>query len=277
MPRTDESIRAYLLGLLPEADAEALEEAYFADPEALDHVRAVEDDLLDDYAAGRLGPADRIAFEGRYSASEPLRQRVIAARALRTASSSIAARPSRAGAVLRWAVPLAVAAVFLVAVVGPGLLGVRKDHGTSPGPGPTLAQGPSPTPSDTPTASPSAQVSPSATPIAPATTRLVFALSPTLLRGEGGPALVRFPPRTDAVVLELQGDPAAVPRGARLAVAIETVEGAAAWSGPAQRGPAPAVASAVVPAARLAPGDYLATLSAGDQVLHRYFFRVPAR
>ena len=29
--------------------------------------------------------------------------------------------------------------------------------------------------------------------------------------------------------------------------------------------------------ARLAPGDYLATLSAGDQVLHRYFFRVPAR
>ena len=79
-------------------------------------------------------------------------------------------------------------------------------------------------------------------------------------------------------MLALQGDPAAVPTGARLQVAIETVEGERVWTGPAHRASGrSAVASAAVPAARLAPADYLATLSAGGQVVHRYFFRVPAR
>ena len=275
MPRTDESIRAYLLGLLPEADAEAVEEAYLVDPEALDHVRAVEDDLLDDYAAGRLGYLEKDAFESRYLASEPLRQRVIAARALRLASSSstVAARGVRPGAPRRWMAPLAIAAGILVAVLGWSWVyfTLHRDHTLQAGPSPNLAQAARPVSSPSPSASPSS----GASPIAPATTRLAFALSPTLLRGEGGPALVRFPPGTEGIVLELQGDPAAVPRGARLAVAIETVEGAPAWTGTAQRGPAPAVASANVPARSLRPGDYLATLSAGDQVLHRYFFRVP--
>src|SRR5688572_14832611 len=93
MPRTDETIRAYLLGLLPEGDAEEVEDAYFRDPEALDRVRAVEDDLLDDYAAGRLGPPEKTAFEGRYLASEPLRRRVVSARALRMATAPAARHP----------------------------------------------------------------------------------------------------------------------------------------------------------------------------------------
>jgi anti-sigma factor RsiW len=83
----DAALRRYLLGLLPEAEAEPLEEAYFARPEVLERVRGVEDDLLDDYASGRLAPGERGAFEGRYLASPPLRERVVAARALRLASA----------------------------------------------------------------------------------------------------------------------------------------------------------------------------------------------
>ena len=50
----DVAIRNYLLGLLPEAEAEVLEEAYLGDPQVFERVRGVEDDLLDDYAGGRL-------------------------------------------------------------------------------------------------------------------------------------------------------------------------------------------------------------------------------
>lgn len=283
MPQPDEAIRAYLLGLLPEADAEAVEDAYFVDPEAFDRVRAVEDDLLDDYAAGRLGPTEKGAFESRYLASEPLRQRVTAARALRMAAGSAALtrKPQTRVATGRRMAPLAIAAAFLVAIGWALFWTLQTVRVIPPGPPPSLARvrpTPESTPSLVPTASPMASGAPGASPIAPATTRLVFALSPTLLRGEGGPVEVRFPTGTGAVTLELQGDRAAAPRGARLQVAIETVEGARAWSGPAQRaGRRSIVASVTVPADRLPPADYLATLSAGDQVLHRYFFRVPGR
>ena len=74
----DAALRRYLLGLLPEAEAEPLEEAYFARPEVLETLRGVEDDLLDDYAAGRLSPGEKGAFEGRYLASPRLRDRVVA-------------------------------------------------------------------------------------------------------------------------------------------------------------------------------------------------------
>src|SRR5262245_53725294 len=104
MPQPDEVLRAYLLGLLPEGEADALEELYFGDPEAFDRMRAAEDDLLDDYAAGRLGSTEKGAFESRYLASSPLRQRVVAARALRLA----AGRAPAARAAPRGWVPMAV-------------------------------------------------------------------------------------------------------------------------------------------------------------------------
>jgi hypothetical protein len=87
----DSGLRRYLLGLLPEGEAEALEEAYLARPEVWERLRGIEDDLLDDYAGGRLGPADSAAFESRYLASSPLRDRVTAARALRLAAAPEAA------------------------------------------------------------------------------------------------------------------------------------------------------------------------------------------
>lgn len=273
----ENAIRHYLLGQLPEAEAEAIEESYFAEPEAFDRVRGVEDDMIDDYVAGRLGRADVGAFEARYLAREPLRQRVDAARALRRAARAAPARP---GAVrsLRWMAPLAIAAALAVAITG-AVLALRTRE-PRPASAPTsLAHAempaPSATPSATPTAGPSAAASPSAGPLAGR--RILLALSPTLLRGEGGAAEARIPPRTDWLVLQLQVLPSEVLGVTRLDALVETVEGARVWSGAAERvqDRENLAAQVAVPVARLAPGDYLVTLSGGGETLHRYFFRVP--
>ena len=114
----DAILRRYLLGLLTEAESEGLEEAYFARPDVLERVRGVEDDLLDDYAADRLDPGEKGAFESRYLASAPLRERVVAARALRLATGS---RQSPADRVVsrpgRWRIPLAIAAGLLLGIL----------------------------------------------------------------------------------------------------------------------------------------------------------------
>jgi len=173
-----------------------------------------------------------------------------------------------------WTRPLAMAAVLLIGLLAWWLWPSSGPRTIGPPPPTSIAR------AETPSPQPTAQRSPSAGPSVsgPATRRLALLLSPTLLRGEGGPAEVRIAPGIDVVTLELQGDRTAAPAGARLEVAIETVEGDHVWSGPGRReGRASLVASAEVPAERLGPGDYLATLSARGQTLHRYFFRVPRR
>lgn len=278
MPELDEeTIRRYLLGRLPEAEAETVEDAYFGEPEVFERVRGAEDDLIDDYVAGRLDRADSVAFEARYLASEPLRQRVDAARALRRARPSGEA-PAAMTRHVRWLGPLAIAAAIAVAVAG--VLLVMKARAPQPAsPQPSLARSETPAPSPSAAASPSPTASPSASPLAGR--HILLALSPTLLRGEGGGAAeARIPPRTDFVVLRLQLQPSEVEGvTAPLQVAVETVEGTRVWSGPAQQVPdhENLAAEVAVPAARLAPADYLVTLDAGRETLHRYFFRVPAR
>jgi hypothetical protein len=272
----DGLIRRYLLGLVPDADAEGLEEEYFARADVFERVRGVEDDLLDDHAADRLTATEKTAFETRYVASGPSRQRMVAARALQLAAASdMRARPLAVRRIPRLTGLLAIAAGMLIALVAARLWRASAPQGIAAAP-PTSVASRGETPSPQPTASGLPSLSPN--PVAPATGRLVLALSPTHLRGESGPGEVRIAPAVDAVMLELQGDREAAPSGARLHVAIETVEGARVWSGPARRDSRPLlVASAVVPATRLAPGDYVVTLSAGDRTLHRYFFRVPIR
>jgi hypothetical protein len=111
---------------------------------------------------------------------------------------------------------------------------------------------------------------------------VVLALSPVLLRGEEPPVELQVPPEADTVVLELEGDPAILPRPASaLEAVVKTVEGKQVWRGPARRAKdarrPSLLASAHVPAARLVAGDYLVTLSTrgtDDGTLHSYFFRV---
>src|SRR6266550_2295912 len=97
----DAVLRRYLLGSLPEAEMETLEEAYLAHPDVLERIHGVEDDLLDDYASGRLGADDKAAFETRYLASPRGRERVVAARALRRATALSPPGPARVSGA-RW-------------------------------------------------------------------------------------------------------------------------------------------------------------------------------
>jgi hypothetical protein len=275
----DGRVRLYLLGLLPEPETEVLEQAYLADPEVLARVRAVEDDLLDDYAAGRLGAGEKEPFESRYLASPPLRQRVVAARVLRLAAAEgdrRASAPFPAARRPRWLGPLALAAGLLLAVA------LYWQWG-SPAPDATTAHAP-------PAVGPSAEVPAPEPPITPAgpappprepaaTARIVFALSPSLLRGEGVPNELRIPPGTATVVLALEGDPALLPPPAsRLHVLVQTVEGSRVWSAEARRlddsERTSRLASIAVPATRLVAGDYLVTLSAGEEPVYRYFASV---
>ena len=284
---SEPAIRRYLLGLLPEPEAEALEDAYLGDPEVLARVRGVEDDLLDDYAAGRLTKDEIGHFEARSLPSPYLQRRVTAARALRLAAGE--GRAPAAGVApaprIRWRGPLAIAAAVLAAVAVAVALRPPRPAAvaTASVPPTTLAMAPPSEPPATPApeATPTASTAPTAPTVTPAAIRIVVALSPVLLRGASGPVELRVPGRTAAVVLELEGDPAVLaPRpGATLGATIETVEGAPVWRGDARavRGRSPVLALVEVPAERLGTGDYLVTLSRAEEVLYRYSFRVPAR
>jgi len=279
----DAALRRYLLGLLPEAEAEALEEAYFARSDVLERVRGVEGDLLDDYASGRLEPGEKGAFESRYLASAPLRERVVAARALRLATADKRGPAVRLVAPVRWRVPLAIAAGLLVAVLAFWIRPPRSPQVTSASVPPDSA-GPleTPLPRSAVPVGPSGAPTPTTSARQTATRPLVLALSPVLLRGQERPAQLRIPDGTDTVVLELEGDPALVPPSvSALQAIVKTVEGGPVWLGDARRmtdARRPSLlASAGVPAERLGPGDYLLTLSVrgpADGTLYSYFFRV---
>jgi hypothetical protein len=61
-----ERMRRYLLGALTEAEQVTLEQQFFADGEMLDRVWATESELVDGYVRGRLPHAEREQFERHY-------------------------------------------------------------------------------------------------------------------------------------------------------------------------------------------------------------------
>jgi hypothetical protein len=69
-------MRAYLLGLLPDDQAAALEEEYFVNRASLLTLKSAEEDLIGEYLAGRLPPAEKRHFEKRYLHVPELRRRV---------------------------------------------------------------------------------------------------------------------------------------------------------------------------------------------------------
>jgi hypothetical protein len=117
----------YLLGELPEAEREALEEQWFVQDDTLAELKEAEDDLVDAYGRGQLSPERRVLFEARYLQDESGRRRVEFAGALHGAIRArrpdlvAARRPQRAWA---WA-----AVVTGVALAG-ALLGVARLRAT---------------------------------------------------------------------------------------------------------------------------------------------------
>ena len=118
--RDDELIR-YLLGDLPEDEAERFDERSVVDDEFAERLRIVEDDLLDAYASGRLTGERRKRFEAFYLSSPRRRERAaFAGRLLHAADQEHASRHS-AIAVLRQAprwLPWAAAAAVALCVAG---------------------------------------------------------------------------------------------------------------------------------------------------------------
>ena len=102
---TDEQGRDYLLGRLPETDAESLENRMLQDEELFVTLRSIEDDLFDDLARGALSDAERHAFLQRYN--DPAR--IAFARALARRGPNVTAMPAR-----RWMAWGAAAAAIIV-------------------------------------------------------------------------------------------------------------------------------------------------------------------
>jgi hypothetical protein len=78
----DQTIIRYLLNELSEEDQTHFEDAYLVDGSLFDQLRAVEDELIEDYVRGNLSDRERRLFERHYLASEQRRARVEAARQL---------------------------------------------------------------------------------------------------------------------------------------------------------------------------------------------------
>src|SRR5262245_48159390 len=91
--------QSYLLGLLPDEDAERLDELSIIDDQVAERLRIVEDDLVDAYVNGELTGATLERFESHYLASERRREKVRFARTLlgarRVARPADDARPRR--------------------------------------------------------------------------------------------------------------------------------------------------------------------------------------
>ena len=276
-------IRRYLLGELDEEPSAALERDYFAREDLFDRVWAAENDIVDEYLSGRLSAHQRDRFERHYLASPGHRDRVAAARALRSlAAASAAAKPAGqwwwptiGRAFGKWppAWTPAVAAAVLVLAAG-GLWIVRSSSRAQP---PLSGRAPE---SLRPAQSPP-DASAEAPPRAPVTITVI--LSAINLRGTDDATSVIIPQGTDLVVLQLEGDRAA-PRFERGRGVVRTLSGNETWSGPAVAGDgaSPSFARVDVPADRLTPDDYIVALfdtaaSGIETERYRYFLRVRPR
>ena len=104
----------YLLGTLPEAEAEALSEEMFASDDTFSALEDAENSLIEAYLDDELSPVDRARFETLFRASSHLHERLGLERALRARLGG--ARQPRAA--VRW---LPWAAAIALGVTGGGL------------------------------------------------------------------------------------------------------------------------------------------------------------
>jgi len=292
--------RRYLLGDLPESEQLALEEQYFSDSERLDEVWAVENQLVDDYARGRLPRKERARFESHYLASPRHRERVKFAKTLleaadeELAGETVSSWRDRLMAALRgpqfaWTLPLA--ALLLIVVGGAWFLtersrlqdqlaALRSERAVKQERERELAeQIAAERERNDQLAAELEQLRESQTAAVSETQRpaiFSFLLTASLMRGGGEPQRLTIPRGADQVELRMRQE--ANDYQTYQAV-VRTVEGADVFS---RRNIKPRNGSTVVvkaPATKLSAGDYILTLSGlnsagGAEEVNRYFFRV---
>jgi hypothetical protein len=236
----DEQVRRrYLLGTLPDAEAEALERELLADDVAYEELLALEDELFHDYARGGLPESERMLFEEHRLASPDARQRLARSGAIQRALN----RPSisRSGAA-----PSASRSRYWLASLAAALLLAAGAwwlwQGGASGPREIVQAPPTPSTAPSPVASPSAPV-------------LVAALeiSPGLTRAGAGSPRVTLPARATALRLQLR-----LPAGSRYTsyrAVLLSAEGQEVWTG-AGLLPSGSTLSFEIPAGRVPEGDY---------------------
>lgn len=138
-PISEDLIVRYLLGDLSEEEQAQIEDRAFRDQQCLQNIQAVENDLIDEYAQGKLTGSERRQFEGRFLASAERRRKVEFARAFASVApefiekdtlTAVSPVPtswqSALGAFLRGLRPAAkfslAAAALLILIGGPWLM-----------------------------------------------------------------------------------------------------------------------------------------------------------
>lgn len=98
----DQTLTRYLLGALPEAEAERLDELSFTDDEFAEALKAAEKDLVDAYVQGELSGATLEHFNSHYLASTLRHEKVKFAQAFQlVAGKRVGAKASEEGAKAR--------------------------------------------------------------------------------------------------------------------------------------------------------------------------------
>ena len=241
-PANTDTLRRYILGETSEADSDAIEREYMAREESLSAVAEAEDDLIEDYLAGRCTPDERARFESHYLASPLHAHRVAVARALH-------ARRSRGRSRSRF-VPLALAASVLIGLVlGAQVLRSRVSSGR-------------------------AAINRSSA--------ISLSIPAVSVRGEGETPTVPLGDGSRPVELRLEQSGAELPSPPYEAVVRsvegnEVWRGPAPYT-PATAGALPAFV-ATIPPGTLAPGDYVVVVTGGSaagEQLQRSYFRAVA-
>ncbi len=89
-PEIQDQIRRYLLGELDDRTREEVEQRLLSDGEVFEELLVAEDEIIDDYAGGRLDPEECADFEAHFLATPERQQKLSFARALHRHALSLA-------------------------------------------------------------------------------------------------------------------------------------------------------------------------------------------
>ena len=200
----DAQIVSYLLGDLDKEERTRLEERFLRDVEYRELIRAVEDDLIDDYVHGELPPHQRALFEKQFATNAKRAEKVELARALSRALGERQAvrepisfrKTSTPASFSAYRYPLAAAAVLLIGI---GIWFVMGTRPSRPEGQPPQAEQQTPQPEQQPPIEPGNRGGQPAPQLSIAT----FVLPPGLVRDSAAGRTFVIPPGTQIVRLRL--------------------------------------------------------------------------
>jgi hypothetical protein len=249
---------------MSEAEEAGVERAYLGSEEALEELRAREDELIEEYLANALEPAERERFERLFLASPARLERLVFLRALQDqVARRPVARPAPGRLYLAWS-----AAAGLV-VVGAWLVVARA-------PRPAAAKSPLPPPPATGSAVSGPPVGALPPPAAPRVVSL--RLREPAVRGDQDVPLLD-PGHAGQVVLEVPLDARDEFTAHRVRVAAP--DGSDAFVSPWQPNRGESTLRVVVPSASLRDGRHVLVVegvaATGEETVESYPFRVRRR